>query len=62
MSFRLKSVWVALALASVAAQASNDIYVGGGVGAAQYNANQSVATLEAIYHPFRGRDIKPVPT
>lgn len=31
-------------------------------GADQYNANQSVATLEAIYHPFRGRDIKPVPT
>lgn len=30
-------------------------------GADRYNANQSVATLEAIYHPFRGRDVKPVP-
>lgn len=42
MSFRLKSVWVALALASVAAQASNDIYVGAGIGAAHFNGLSNI--------------------
>ena len=43
MNFRLKTVCIALALASTAAQATDDIYFGAGIGAAHFNGLNNAA-------------------
>ncbi|MEG0010346.1 MAG: porin OmpA [Aeromonas sp.] len=47
MNLRLKPVWIALALASTVAHASDDIYFGAGVGAAHFNGLNKVEGVES---------------
>ena len=47
MNLRLTPVWIALALATTAAHATDDIYFGAGVGAAHFNGLNKVEGVES---------------
>ncbi|MFM4994523.1 MULTISPECIES: porin OmpA [Aeromonas] len=47
MNLRLKPIWIALALATTTAQATDDIYFGAGVGAAHFNGLNNVEGVES---------------